>query len=543
MTRNVSALATLRRRMLGLVGLGALLGFGGAPRRATAAPSVTLILGESNSPLPFLSGTPTELYAKSAPVLELTRAPNGRALRVEGGTGSTKGAYASAAISAKGGSATGKDNPTGGPGTVAHGGATDAGTGGPGAFLWGGAGSNAKGGPGLRATGGRGIVAEGGRRKVPGEVDQWGGEGIRAYGGLSAEPNTAEALNAGVIAWGGDSTGPEFEAGSGVYASGYRVGFEGPRELGAYGTGEATQHGIYGEGLDRESPAIYGRSNGWEPGVLGEASADGAVGVRAVNTSTGPGGYFYAAGDTAVVANGGSGGIVTDTETGPALAVACEQGVGVAGISTVQVGVRASGATGGGYFEAKLPGAIALMGQNAAALASGGPRGVFVDGDCVVTNGPKPAAVRTSRGLTLLYVVEATTSVFEDIGKVRLQAGRARVEIDPLFAETIETAEYQVQLTPRGDTRGVYVAARDARGFEIREQAGGTSAVDVNYRIVARRKGVKPEQRLATFTPAVPPARPVVARVVRPKIRPSTAKPPDFDPVRRDVPTRGGAGR
>ena len=69
--------------------------------------------------------------------------------------------------------------------------------------------------------------------------------------------------------------------------------------------------------------------------------------------------------------------------------------------------------------------------------------------------------------------------------------GRAHVELDPLFLETI-TIDAQnpmkvfVQLN--GDCKGVYVI-KGASGFDVVELQGGTSSTAFDYRVMAKRKG------------------------------------------------------
>ena len=42
---------------------------------------------------------------------------------------------------------------------------------------------------------------------------------------------------------------------------------------------------------------------------------------------------------------------------------------------------------------------------------------------------------------------------------------------------------------PKGDCKGLYIASETAEGFVVRELGGGSSNVNFDYRIVARRKG------------------------------------------------------
>jgi hypothetical protein len=69
-----------------------------------------------------------------------------------------------------------------------------------------------------------------------------------------------------------------------------------------------------------------------------------------------------------------------------------------------------------------------------------------------------------------------------------LHHGTATIVIDPAFAETVsDSAGYHVFLTPNGDSKGLYVIAKTAAGFEVRESGGGTSTLVFDYRIVAKR--------------------------------------------------------
>jgi hypothetical protein len=181
------------------------------------------------------------------------------------------------------------------------------------------------------------------------------------------------------------------------------------------------------------------------------------------------------------------------------------------------VGYSANGV--GGDLTTDSAAQPAVAAENTAVAANPAAIGLLVQGDCITMNAvlPKSAAVPTSRGLRRLYVVEAPEAMFEDVNKITLSRGQARVELDPIFADTIETRDYQVFLTPRGDCKGVHVAERRDGWFLIRENDNGTSGVIVNYRIVAPRKGFRPNMRFETFTPPEPPRKPVPKPPKRPR--------------------------
>ena len=111
--------------------------------------------------------------------------------------------------------------------------------------------------------------------------------------------------------------------------------------------------------------------------------------------------------------------------------------------------------------------------------------------------GTKSGAVETADyGRRKLYAVESPEVWHEDFGKAALVDGRAVVTIDPVFAQTVNLEEYHVFLTPLGECNGLYVAAKTATSFEVRELGGGRGNVSFDYRIVARRLGYE-DVRLA----------------------------------------------
>lgn len=104
--------------------------------------------------------------------------------------------------------------------------------------------------------------------------------------------------------------------------------------------------------------------------------------------------------------------------------------------------------------------------------------------------GTKSAVVDTGQEKRQLYAVESPGVWFEDFGSAALQNGSVFVTIDPLFAKSINlNVEYHLYLTPLGDCNGLYVADKSPTGFEVRELGGGTSNVEFDYRVVAKRVG------------------------------------------------------
>jgi hypothetical protein len=111
-------------------------------------------------------------------------------------------------------------------------------------------------------------------------------------------------------------------------------------------------------------------------------------------------------------------------------------------------------------------------------------------GDLLCT-GTKSAAVPVDGNrMVRLYAMEAAENWFEDAGAAQLVNGKATVQLDHLFAQTVNgDVDYHVFLTPNGECEGLYVASKGAQGFEVRELRRGHSNISFDYRIMARRKG------------------------------------------------------
>jgi len=100
--------------------------------------------------------------------------------------------------------------------------------------------------------------------------------------------------------------------------------------------------------------------------------------------------------------------------------------------------------------------------------------------------GTKAATVATeSFGNRKLYAVESATVRFNDEGTSKLQRGTAKIELDPVFVETIE-GEMTIHLTSYGPT-SLYVAARGSNYFVVNSLDG--KDVEFSWQVSAFRKG------------------------------------------------------
>jgi len=95
---------------------------------------------------------------------------------------------------------------------------------------------------------------------------------------------------------------------------------------------------------------------------------------------------------------------------------------------------------------------------------------VDITGD-LTCSGSKSAVVPVNGGArrVALYAVEAPENWFEDYGSGQLSNGSARIDLEPTFAQTVNTdLDYHVFLTPNGDCKGLYLSQKSPTSFEVR---------------------------------------------------------------------------
>jgi len=243
--------------------------------------------------------------------------------------------------------------------------------------------------------------------------------------------------------------------GAGVYGSGKPNGVYGHSEYGVGVRGYASATTGYNYGVYGQSDSIYGR---------------GVYGYAAAVTGTVFGVYGYAA-------PSGSG-YATAGVYGRSLS---DDGFGVAGHN---------------YYSGVGVGAWSYSGNLIEAYDGDYPAGTlrfYVDqSGNVYADGTFNSFVELEGESTArsLSAIQSPGAWLEDFGAATLVDGRAVVNIEPLFAQTVNLGvDYHVFLTPLGDCQGLYVAAKTPISFEVRELGGGKANVAFDYRIVARRLG------------------------------------------------------
>lgn len=330
--------------------------------------------------------------------------------------------------------------------------------------------------------------------------------------------------------------GTSHAAGSGAAVLGQNLAATG-QSFGVEGFSAASKGiGVYGQynspnsatGVGSNDAGVWGDGgfSDFGTGVLGTTdSGDGVVGINkdfddaavlGVNNSINDlawGMWASSASPTGV----GILGTATKV-SGTYLALVGVEPFGVIGtvgdVSGVQSSIGVWGATDSGY---------AVLGENTSGSA---PAGAFLNLSNVAGNPAFEAGssiglctVDTSANLVCagnittavqagsakkvaMYSVQSPENWLEDFGSGELSAGRAEIALDPTFAGTVSgTGDYHIFLTPNGDCKGLYVEAKTAAGFVVRELGGGSSNVTFDFRVVAKRRGYE-TVRLADVTEA-----------------------------------------
>jgi len=265
--------------------------------------------------------------------------------------------------------------------------------------------------------------------------------------------NSGDSFSSGISV----SNGGQYGAGLVATASSDGVGIEG------FGTQTAGSIGVFGALANSNgysnSYFLLESDDGLDSGVW----ADGANGQEAALIATSDdlsAGIFFndsSASSTILVLNNYSGGPTGNVSRG---------------IGTV---LRAGGP--GGTCGINQTGNLSCTGQVKTLVSAGG-------------------GARTVE----TYATQSAENWMEDYGTGVMRMGVAVVTIDPAFAETVsETADYHVFLTPRADSKGLYVINATPGSFEVRESGGGTSSLTFDYKIVAKRRGYE-KQRLVDVT-------------------------------------------
>jgi len=253
---------------------------------------------------------------------------------------------------------------------------------------------------------------------------------------------------------------------NGCYSSNVGVLGYSPNRLGVLGKSD---FGSGVMGVTNAQPAnfeefgigVFGLDSNFGPAILAN------VGVQGVSNSVGYG----------VLAFSDSGiGLQASTGSGTALQVLTVEGKGIG--PAIRVSAEK---THSSYYQDIMTvdnqGDMAIAGRMAA--------------ESYVTNAAPQTVHRTAAGTNLItYAGQQTVATVEDMGAANLISGQAFVQLEPKFASMIDPrVAYLVFITPRGDSRGVYIAQQGPTGFSVRENQGGRSSLIFDYRIVGKPLG------------------------------------------------------
>ncbi len=277
--------------------------------------------------------------------------------------------------------------------------------------------------------------------------------------------------------------------GSGVFGfSQYGIGVA----ASSFGTNAALYASTNAQGLADAIDAVgYGgfgisASSAAFPGVYGTSlSNDGVQGFTASLGSNGVSGISTQASDASCTPQ-------------------CSGGDGVLGLtdaSTDGSGNLEGGVEGSGYYSVlgvpATSGSYSFAGtDNTGALQTtiDAEGNINTNGEVVSFAGISSVA-RTSHGLySKSFGTQAMSHVLEDEHTATIANGSGVVRIDPAFTESVGSADYQVFLTPDGDCNGLYVAAKSATSFVVRELRGGHASLAFDYRIVGHPYGQSAER-------------------------------------------------
>ena len=282
------------------------------------------------------------------------------------------------------------------------------------------------------------------------------------------------------------------------------------------GTGAEINAGTAGDGLDASATSgsgVYGLTEAGN-GVFGETQSggNGVFGVtdNPTNFEAGVAGFAVSQSNTGQLVNLYSG-VWGDTGTDSDTLPSGDYAVGLLGTT--------DNSTAGEFLNKSSDYATLFVhnyGTGGIGTAGTGKPGLFntlmassANGTCGIDDGSMSCTgalkslTSTGGSRTVeTYAMQSPENWMEDFGSGELVNGHAIISVDPAFAGTVSgDASYHVFITPNGDSKGLYVTAKTASGFEVRESGGGTSSLSFDYRIVAKRAGYE-GQRMVDVTEA-----------------------------------------
>jgi hypothetical protein len=322
------------------------------------------------------------------------------------------------------------------------------------------------------------------------------GIGVGVWGDSADQPGLygTSDNNTGVVGWSNDNPGVGGLSSSGDGVQGTSVSGTGVRGTapitGAMGvaTGGGTTYGVYGKADSLSGKGVYGEGGYFGVHGRGMDPTGTSYGVYGQTESTSVnsyGGYFRNDNNVGLYAEGQDAG----SRTAGDIRLAGDWGV-----------IAADDNSDSSISLLSNDDVVVYLDNNDDDATS--CFSVYDPGDSAIVpiweichEGTAASIVDTEGyGAQKLYAMESPDVWLEDFGSGALVNGVAAIAIDSVFAETVDLDEYHVFLTPLGDCNGLYVAAKTAASFEVRELGGGASNVSFDYRLVAHRLGYEEAQ-------------------------------------------------
>jgi hypothetical protein len=358
--------------------------------------------------------------------------------------------------------------------------------------VWGyvtGAGDVGVAGQSMDTTSGWGVYGEG-YFGVYGTGDAYGvfGDGYTGvYGGGDAYGVRGYVIGEGDIGVLGQNTninggsGVSGEGFAGVYGEGYIYGVHGyatgENRRGVYGENPSTSggYGVYGEGYmgvygTGDAYGVFGVSStcgvqgtGFEYGVRGGVAVSTATGVYGHNSNTSGGNGVWGEGFDGVYGDGIRSGVLARSD---------------------QYGVLGSGAIAGGRFDDTGSGIYTLV-------AYDDYYGIYTNGHIYspyATHSVQPHPSYANKSIIYASLEGGEAGTYYR-GTAQLEEGTARVTRPEHFSLVTEEEGLTVQVTPRGDCNGLYVAEVTTTTIVVKELQGGTSDARFDFFINGVRAG------------------------------------------------------
>ncbi|MCX6319523.1 MAG: hypothetical protein NTW29_19760 [Bacteroidetes bacterium] len=116
---------------------------------------------------------------------------------------------------------------------------------------------------------------------------------------------------------------------------------------------------------------------------------------------------------------------------------------------------------------------------------------LYVDGK-TYTNEPITELVPTANGTRIpAYAISSLQPEIYARGKSSLNNGQQYIAFDPAFIEMLSTDPDGLMITvsPNGNSKGLYIASQDVKGFYVRENDNGNSGTAFSWIAIGTRKG------------------------------------------------------